>query len=148
MGGGDSTTVRLELDNEPQPDALIIREPSHGGRVVIGTDDYIEGAPELVAEIAASTVSIDLHTKMRVYRRNQVQEYIVWRVEDAAIDWFVLRDGEYVPMTLNAEGVYQSLVFPGLWLDHQGMVTGDAPRVLRVLQDGWRVRNIRRLSTS
>ena len=136
VGGADNATVRLDLDNEPQPDALIIREPSHGGRVVIGTDDYLEGAPELVAEIAASTVSIDLHTKLRIYRRNQVQEYIVWRVEDAAIDWFVLQDGEYVPMTLNAEGVYQSVVFPGLWLDHQAMVTGDAPRVLRVLQNG------------
>jgi len=59
---GDNSTVRLDLDNEPQPDALMIIEPTHGGQVVISPDDYIEGAPELVAEIAASRVSFDLHT--------------------------------------------------------------------------------------
>src|SRR5712692_8200911 len=52
---GDNTTVRLDLDNEPQPDGLMIRERSHGGRVVIGPRGYIESAPELVGEIAASS---------------------------------------------------------------------------------------------
>ncbi|MBV9121864.1 MAG: Uma2 family endonuclease, partial [Planctomycetes bacterium] len=85
---GDNGTVRVDLENEPQPDAVMIVEPSHGGRVKISTDDYIEGAPELVAEIAASSASIDLNTKLRVYRRNQVREYLVWRVLDGAIDWF------------------------------------------------------------
>src|SRR5579884_2237829 len=65
---GDNATVRLDLDNEVQPDALMFREPSHGGRVVIGPRGYLEKAPELVGEIAASTASFDLHTKLRVYR--------------------------------------------------------------------------------
>jgi hypothetical protein len=38
VGVGGNCTVRLDLDNEPQPDALMIREPGHGGRVVIGSD--------------------------------------------------------------------------------------------------------------
>jgi hypothetical protein len=117
-----AATVRLDLDNEQQPDGLMIREPSHGGRVVIGSRGYIESAPELVGEIAAS---FDLHTKLRVYRRNQVQEYIVWRVLDQAIDWFVLRQGEYVPLPLSSAGLYQSEVFLGLWLDAAALTRTD-----------------------
>jgi Putative restriction endonuclease len=133
---GDNATVRLDLDNEPQPDGLMIREPSHGGRVVIGPRGYIESAPELVGEIAASTASFDLHSKLRVYRRNQVQEYIVWRVEDAMVDWFILRQGDYVKLPLNSVGIYQSDVFPGLWLDPAALVRADLPTVLRVSQQG------------
>jgi hypothetical protein len=133
---GDNTTVRLDLDNESQPDGLMIREPSHGGRVEISPRGYIESAPELVGEIAASSASFDLHTKLRVYRRNQVQEYVVWRVEDAAVDWFVLRRGDYAPLPLSPAGIYQSEAFPGLWLDPAALVRTDLPTVLRVLQQG------------
>jgi len=133
---GDNSTVRLDLDNEPQPDALMIRKPSHGGRVVIGPRGYVEGAPELVGEVAASSASFDLHTKLRVYRRNQVQEYIVWRVEDAMVDWFILRHGDYVRLPLSPAGIYHSEVFPGLWLDPAAVVRDDLPTVLSVLQQG------------
>jgi Uma2 family endonuclease len=133
---GDNTSIRLDLDNEPQPDGLMIREPRQGGRVVIGPRGYIESAPELVGEVAASSASFDLHTKLRVYRRNQVQEYIVWRVEDSAVDWFVLRQGDYARLPLSPEGIYHSQVFPGLWLDPAALVRTDLPAVLRVLQQG------------
>src|SRR5262249_5685877 len=83
----DNSTVRLDLDNEPQPDALMIVDPRRGGQVRVSPDDYVEGAPELVAEVAASSVSIDLNAKLLVYRRNQVREYLVWRVLDQAVDW-------------------------------------------------------------
>ncbi|MDR5639075.1 Uma2 family endonuclease, partial [Thermosynechococcus sp. PP42] len=72
----DAPTIRLDADNEPQPDAIL--RLSHGGRSRITADDYIEGAPELVVEIAASSAAYDLHDKLRVYRRNGVQEYLVW----------------------------------------------------------------------
>ncbi len=136
VGGGDNTTVRLDLDNEPQPDGLLFQEPSHGGRIVLGPRGFIEGAPELVGEIASSSVNYDMHTKLRVYRRNQVQEYIVWRVEEAAIDWFILRKGEYVRLSANQAGIYQSEVFPGLWLDAAALIRSDLPTVLRVLEQG------------
>src|SRR5436190_19787022 len=47
----DNSTVRLDLDNEPQPDLALIKLPAKGGQAHISEDDYIEGAPELVAEI-------------------------------------------------------------------------------------------------
>ena len=64
MEAGDNGSVRLDLDNEPQPDAYLIIRPEHGGQARISEDDYIEGAPELVAEVAASSASYDLGKKL------------------------------------------------------------------------------------
>ena len=133
---GDNATVRLDLDNEPQPDAVLLAEPSRGGNARISEDGYIEGAPELVAEVAASSVSIDLHAKFRVYRRNGVREYLVWRVQDQMLDWFVLQAGDYQRMLPDAAGVLRSEVFPGLWLETAAMLRGDLATVLQVLNRG------------
>ncbi len=131
---GDNATVRLDADNEPQPDALLRIDA--GGRSHISDDDYVEGAPELIVEIAASSASYDLHEKLRVYRRNGVQEYVIWRVYNCELDWFKLRDGEYVQLEPNAEGIICSEVFPGLRLDKFALLAGDLARVLEVLQQG------------
>jgi Uma2 family endonuclease len=133
---GDNSSVRLDLDNEPQPDALLFIDPTCGGRVRISGDGIIEGAPELVAEVASSSVSYDLHAKLHVYRRNAVSEYIVWRVLEQAVDWFVLRDGHYERMPLDAQGLLRSEVFPGLWLDPAALLRGDLATVLAVVQQG------------
>lgn len=131
----DNATVRLDMDNEPQPDALLLIEHERGGRTTI-TDRYVTGGPELTAEVAASSVSIDRNAKMNAYRRNGVLEYVLWRVEDGAIDWFVLRGGQYVQLPVGTDGIVRSEVFPGLWLDVQTLLTGDLLRVLAVLQQG------------
>ena len=132
----DNTTVRLDLDNEPQPDALLLIDPTCGGQIRISSDDYIEGSPELVAEVASSSVSYDLHAKLHVYRRNGVREYLVWRVLEQAIDWFMLRAGQYEPLPLDAGGLLRSEVFPGLWLDPAALVRGDLATVLAIVQQG------------
>lgn len=134
--GGDNATVRLDLDNEPQPDAFLRIKEECGGQSTISDDDYIEGAPELVAEIAASSASYDLHQKLNAYRRNGVREYIVWRVWDKQIDWFVLREGKFAPLSATDDGIYKNAVFPGLWLDASAMVAGDRTRVLEIAQAG------------
>jgi Uma2 family endonuclease len=133
---GDNSTVRLDLDNEPQPDGLLIVDPANGGQAVISADGYVEGAPELVAEVAASSVSIDLNLKFRVYRRNKVREYLVWRVLDQAIDWFVWRHRQYDRLSPSSDGVYRSKVFPGLWLDPAALMRDDLLTVLQVVQEG------------
>jgi len=130
----DNTTVRLDADNEPQPDALL--RIKIGGQSTISEDDYVEGAPELIVEIAASTASLDLHQKLKVYRRNQVQEYLVWRVLDGEFDWFRLKVGEYIKLELNEDGIIYSQVFPGLWLDKAALLAGNLAKVLEVLQQG------------
>jgi Uma2 family endonuclease len=132
----DNSTVRLDLDNEPQPDATVFLDPQRGGRVKIDADGYIEGAPELVAEVTASTASMDLGPKLTAYRRNGVGEYLVWRVRDRAVDWFVLRGSQYDRLAPDAAGVHRSPTFPGLWLDTAALVAGDLLRVHQLLQQG------------
>lgn len=134
VGIADNTTVRLDADNELQPDGLLRIE--QGGQSTISEDDYVEGAPELIVEIAASTASIDLHQKLKVYRRNGVQEYLVWRIYDREFDWFRLNNGEYIKVEPNQEGIIYSQVFPGLWLDKAALLTGNLAKVLAVLQQG------------
>ncbi len=134
--GADNATARLDLDNEPQPDALLMIDPARGGQARISDDDYVEDAPELVGEIAASSVSYDLHTKLNVYRRNGVRQYVVWRVEDGQVDWFVLRQGQFQRQAPDEDGLLRSDVFPGLWLDPAALVAGDMARVIAVAQQG------------
>lgn len=133
---GDNVTVRLDPDNEPQPDALLRLEPEQGGRSRVTPDDYIEGPPELVVEIAASSASYDLHDKLRVYRRNQVPEYVVWRIYDRALDWFYLQGETYVRLAPDEHGIVRSRAFPGLWLAVEALLRGDLAAVLATLQQG------------
>ncbi|GBF79064.1 hypothetical protein AsFPU1_0456 [Aphanothece sacrum FPU1] len=115
-------------------DALLRIEK--GGQSIISEDDYVEGAPELIVEIAASKVSIDLNDKMKAYRRNQVQEYLVWRVYDNEFDWFRLREGKYIKLEPDENGVIKSEIYSGLWLDINALLIGNLARVLEVLQQG------------
>ncbi len=133
---GIEPTVRLDQDNEPQPDGVLLIPESAGGQSTLSEDDYIEGAPELVAEIAASSVANDLHDKKKAYRRNGVQEYIVWQIFENQLDWFSLQQGEYVPLAADGNGIVQSQVFPGLWLSVPDLLAGNMTRVLTVLQEG------------
>lgn len=131
---GDNCTVILDDRNEPQPDVLLRIEK--GGQSIINAEGYVEGAPELLVEIAASSVSIDLHQKLEVYRRHQVQEYMVWRVEDREIDWLRLREDRYVQLQPNSEGIIGSEVFGGLWLDREAMLAENLTKVFEVVQRG------------
>jgi Uma2 family endonuclease len=133
---GDNATVRLDMDNEPQPDVLLRMDEQLGGQSRVSPDDYVEGGPELVVEVAASSASYDLHDKLSVYRRNQVQEYLVWRVYEQQFDWWRLREGAYVPLPADAAGVVRSEVFPGLWLAVPALLDGNLAEVLGVLQTG------------
>lgn len=133
---GDNATVRLDLDNEPQPDAVLIINASAGGNCRISTDGYLEGAPELVAEVAASTAAYDSYDKKAAYRRNGVQEYIVWQVLDQKLEWFSLQGGEYIPLQTDKTGVIRSQIFPGLWLAVPALLAGEMAQVLSVVQQG------------
>ena len=130
------STVRLDWDNEPQPDASLRILPSHGGQSRLSPEGYIEGAPELAAEIAASSASYDLHQKLDAYRRNGVLEYLVHRVNDRELDWFRLAGGRYERAIPDADGILRSETFPGLWLAPDALVIGDLARVLAVLGKG------------
>lgn len=123
---GGSATLFLGED-EVQPDAFLFRVDPAGRGPRENAEGYLEGAPQLVVEVAASSVSYDLGTKLGLYLRSGVREYIVWRVPHRAIDWFRLRDGEYVRVEPNGHGTIESEPFPGLRLDIPKMLAGDTP---------------------
>ncbi|NEQ21909.1 MAG: Uma2 family endonuclease [Microcoleus sp. SIO2G3] len=129
-------TVRLDLDNEPQPDAVLFIEPDAGGQTQLSSDGYIEGSPELIVEIAASSASIDRGKKKQAYRRNGVLEYVIWQSYENQIEWFVLTDGEYRLLSPDTDGIIRSQVFPGLWLAVEALLNNRMARVLEVVQEG------------
>ncbi|MGL5063752.1 MAG: Uma2 family endonuclease [Microcoleus sp.] len=131
---GIETSVFLDGDNEPQPDALLRIE--NGGNSQITEDDYVQGAPELIVEIAASTASYDLHDKKKAYRRNGVQEYIVWQINKNRLHWFRLEKGKYVSIKPDDNGVIRSVIFPGLRLAVPALLSGNLAQVMAVLQEG------------
>ena len=132
----DNPTVRLDLDNAPQPDAVLLID---GGQTRISKDDYIEGAPELIVEIAASSAAYDLYDKKRAYKRNEVREYLVWQIYENKFDWFYLEAGEYINLTANEKGIIRSRVFPGLWLAVNSLLSGDMQQVLATVQEGLKI---------
>jgi Uma2 family endonuclease len=131
----DNTTVILGGDTEVQPDGALFREPAPPGGARVREDDYVEGPPQLVVEVAASSASYDLHDKRHAYERAGVFEYIVWRTVDEQIDWCRLQDGAYIRIEPDARGIIESATFPGLWLHVDKMLAGDMAGVLAALDD-------------
>jgi hypothetical protein len=134
--GGDNATLLLPRGMaQPQADACLRIRPDHGGRSKT-KKGYITGGVELAGEVAASSISFDLNEKLAAYEENGILEYIVWRVEDQEIDWFILKRGKYQPLAKTRNGLFKSKVFPGLWLDPKAMIAGDRVKVLEVVQRG------------
>lgn len=133
---GIEPTVRLDLDNEPQPDIVLILDEALGGQARLTEEGYLEGVPELVVEIAASSAAIDLGNKLQAYRRNGVREYLVWQVFENRLDWFQLVEGEYRSLVPDQDGIIRSRMFAGLWLAVEALLSNQMARVLEVLQAG------------
>lgn len=132
----DNSTVKFDDENELQPDVFLRIEKKAGGQSSEDEDGYIVGAPELVAEVSGSTVSIDRNLKKETYCQHGVREYLIWRVKDKALDWFALENEQFVARTPDDQGLFKSEVFPGLWLDPQALLKDDMPKLLAVLQEG------------
>jgi Uma2 family endonuclease len=124
-------TVILDDRNEIQRD-VVLWWPKPGGPR-LNEEHFIEGPPQLIVEVATSSVSYDLHQKKEAYRRNKVREYVVWRVLDEAIDWFDLRDGTYILREPDENGIVESSQFPGLRLHVPSILDDDVDGVLAVL---------------
>ena len=91
-------TLILDRDNTPQPDSVLCYSPAQGGKAHINRNGYLTGAPELICEVASSSAALDMNAKLNNYRRAGVQEYIVWLTGEERLCWFILEDGEYIPL--------------------------------------------------
>ena len=136
LRGGDNSTVRLDDENEPQPDLILRIEPSAGGKPHVDEDGYVNGPVELAIEIAASSVSIDMHIKLNAYRKQGIGEYLVYRVEDQALNWFTLEGGQYTEISPDPNGILKSKTFPGLWLSTNDLLARNLPGMFALLDLG------------
>ena len=132
----DNPILRTDEDNEPQPDAVLRLHPSRAGSSWLDDSGCLQGVPELVVEIAASSAHLDAGEKRDLYERIGVPEYILWRTLDDSIDWWSLVDGTYQPLPMDAEGVIRSDIFPGLWLHVPGMIQGNIRLTTGILEAG------------
>ena len=129
----DNSTFRLDLENEPQPDVSIWIE---GGNAFVDQDDYLQGAPEFLIEVAGSSASIDLHAKLTAYRSAGVREYLVLLTHERTVRWHLLQAGENAQLIPDEQGILRSQVLPGLHLDPVRFWAGDLAGVLEVLHQG------------
>lgn len=129
-----NATVMLGDEDEVQPD-IILRRVS-GGRSRISDKDYVEGPPELVAEIAHTSRAIDLHLKRERYALAGVQEYIVVCVRPKQVYWFDLRNSK--ELKADKASIFRSSVFPGLWLHAKGLLKADFELTSKVVHEGLR----------
>lgn len=129
----DNATTIMGDDSEPQPDACLIISPDKGGQMRFTEDEYLQGAPEFIGEIASSSESIDLHGKKLDYQRAGVREYMVVALRQKKIYWFVNREGSFAEVNCEPDGLYHSNSFPGLWLDPDAFLALDGKRLIDAL---------------
>jgi Uma2 family endonuclease len=130
----DNATVILGAEDEVQPDLILRITPGCGGQSHTTASDYIEGAPELVAEIADSSKAIDLHLKKERYAQAGVVEYIVMCLRPRRLLWFALQ--EQKELSTDARGLICSGVFPGLWIDREALIQQSYDRTMEALNSG------------
>jgi Uma2 family endonuclease len=134
--GGDNTTLHLHVSSDAQPDAYLRIDSTHGGSTLLDERGYVVGPPELIGEVAFSSVAYDKSIKLPIYEREGVREFVLWRVENGTIDWYGLRQGRYELLSPDEQGIVRSEVFPGLWLRPAALVGGNMAEVIAVLQQG------------
>ena len=131
---GDNATVILGVESEPQPDLFLRILPEFGGQSSTNKDDYVLGPPELIAEVAHSSKSIDLYSKREDYARNGVKEYLVWSIADKRFHWFDLAAGNEIPV--DSDGVLRIRSFSGLWIDQEALFARNLLRIMGTLKQG------------
>lgn len=132
-----NATTRLGPKDVPQPDGMLIVVPPSGLKSrLTKKGGYLAGAPDLAFEVANSSASYDVHEKLESYRAHGVREYVVWRVQDAAVDWWELRGKSYKPLAPDKRGIIASKVFPGLWLDVKALLADNGVKLMATLQKG------------
>jgi Uma2 family endonuclease len=131
---GDNSTIILAKDAEPQPDLYLRILPEFGGQSRTTDDDYIDGAPELVLEVAHSGRAIDLHLKRADYTKHGVLEYLVYLVDVKQLKWFDLKTKKELGPDM--DGVYRIRTFPGFWIDGQALPGKHRKRLMTTLEKG------------
>ncbi len=122
------------LNDAPQPDAHLRLVGKSGGSWVEG--GFFHGAPELISETCLSSSSYDLHQKKSLYAAAGVKEYLAAILHTHEVRWHRLSGSEYQLLPCSPDGIIESIVFPGLWLNVVALWRRDSAGVLDTLQRG------------
>ncbi len=134
----DNGSLRMDEENELQPDlSLWVHRPGKG-RAFIDEDDFLVGAPELIVEVVDNREVYDLQDKLEVYQAKGIQELCLWRVAENRFEWFRLERGDFQLVMPDEKGVIASSAFPGLWLNVKALLTDDLQAAMADLQAGLR----------
>ena len=131
----DNGSTALDDYGEVQPDAFLRILPERGGQ----TSDHgkiIRGAPELIIEVAGTSKTTELGSKLADYERAGALEVVVLAIDPDEVHWHVRREGRLVRMPPDFDGLYRSKVFPGLWLDLDAFFADDGLAIMATLERG------------
>ncbi|MDQ2950089.1 MAG: Uma2 family endonuclease [Acidobacteriota bacterium] len=134
VDASDNATQILGEESEPQPDLTLRIMPEYGGQSRVTDDEYYEGPPELIAEIAHSTRALDMNQKRQDYEQAGVLEYLVLCVEERELHWFSFATQKMIRP--DRDGIARSRVFPGLWIGVAALLDRDSPRLIETVQKG------------
>lgn len=146
LQAGDNATTILGREDEVQPDLFLRIRPQYGGqsRDIVSKGKFlkqkgvrfIEGAPELLAEVCHTSRAIDLHLKKKRYIIAGVLEYLVVCLNPQKIYWFDLKN--QTELTVGGDGILRSIVYPGLWLDTGALFRCDYATLMDRIAAGMR----------
>jgi Uma2 family endonuclease len=131
----DNATVILDDLGEVQPDALMRILPSKGGQTR-DQGKYVGGCPELIVEVADSSRGLDLGEKLAEYERAGALEYVVFAIDPDEVFWHVRQGDRLVRINPDADGLFRSQSFPGLWLDPEALFHDDGLALVAALDRG------------
>jgi Uma2 family endonuclease len=125
----------IDDDNEVQPDCWLRIKPNQGGQT-LDVGKYVGGCPELIVEVADSSRGLDLGPKLAEYERAGALEYVVFALDPDEVHWHVRQGDRLVRVEPDADGLYRSRSFPGLWLDPAAMFHDDGAALLAAVDRG------------
>lgn len=128
----DNTSLRLDADNEPQPDVAVLIDADP----TLVDAEFLEAKPALIIEVAASSAAYDLYQKFHVYRRNGIQEYLVLLVHEQQTRWYHWREGTYIQLQPDDDGILRSQILSGLWFHSEHFWQRDLAGLFAILQQG------------
>lgn len=133
---GDNQSVILDQENELQPDLCVWVSEERRAKSEESEKGPLIGAPDLVVEVAASSASQELHSKLNVYLRSRVREYLVLLAYERETRFFRLVDGEFRAVQPDDAGVFRSQVLPGFRFRSDWFWQGRISELLELAREG------------
>ena len=125
------TTVRLSVDQGPEPDVFFVSKT----RLRMVGEKYVDGPPDLCVEVISKTSRRrDRGRKSVLYADHGVREY--WIIDPLlnTVEFFENQNGAWKSISPDAQGRLHSRVLAGFWLKPEWL-QGELPPVLPLMQE-------------